>query len=99
MEVTIPAGLQPADRKVLRGRGIQRLRTSDRGDQIIEFDVQIPKRLDARQKQLLQEAFLAHDKKHEKHKSEPNEPAEQRGEKKGFFKSAMEMLKCDEKKN
>ena len=94
VEVTIPAGLQPSDRKVLRGRGIPRLRTLERGDQLLEFDISIPRRLDPQQRRLIQEAFAPEEAKKKQPEPEKSESSHQEDEnKKGFFKSAMDMLK------
>ncbi|KAI8928409.1 hypothetical protein BC831DRAFT_448594 [Entophlyctis helioformis] len=62
VDVTIPPGTQPNERKVLRKRGAaklsqQRRGEPDRGDQWITLQVTVPKTLTARQKQLLEEAF------------------------------------------
>lgn len=43
VEVKIPAGSQPDDNIALRGRGIQRLRGSSRGDQIVQLKIELPR--------------------------------------------------------
>ena len=49
----IPAGTQPGQTFRLRGKGVPRLQRSGRGDQIVVVNVEIPTRLDARQRELL----------------------------------------------
>ncbi len=51
----IPAGTQPGTVFRLRGKGMPRLRGGGRGDQRILVQVAIPKRLNTREKELLQE--------------------------------------------
>jgi molecular chaperone DnaJ len=56
IEIDIPAGTQPGDVQVRRGKGISRLsRRGGRGDQVIQFQVEIPRKLSAREKELLRE--------------------------------------------
>lgn len=43
VEVKVPAGSQPDDNIALRGRGIQRLRGSSRGDQIVQLKIELPR--------------------------------------------------------
>lgn len=43
VEVKVPAGSQPDDNIALRGRGIQRLRGSSRGDQIVQLKIEFPR--------------------------------------------------------
>lgn len=43
VEVKVPAGSQPNDNIALRGRGIQRLRGSSRGDQIVQLKIELPR--------------------------------------------------------
>jgi molecular chaperone DnaJ len=59
VELKIPAGTQPEERKRLAKRGIQILgkTTSDRGDQYVTIKVQLPKNLSAKQRKLIEEAF------------------------------------------
>lgn len=53
--VEFPAGTQPGEVKVLRARGVPRLRRSGRGDQHIMVNVMIPRDLTGEQKDLLSE--------------------------------------------
>lgn len=43
VEVKVPSGSQPEDSIALRGRGIQRLRGSSRGDQIVQLKIEFPR--------------------------------------------------------
>ena len=55
-ELTVPAGTQPGDTLRLRGKGLPRMDASrGLGDQLVHFALTVPKSLNARQKQLLQE--------------------------------------------
>ncbi|MFT4310820.1 MAG: molecular chaperone DnaJ, partial [Candidatus Woesearchaeota archaeon] len=53
--VQIPAGTQPHTTFRLRGEGITHLRGSGKGDQLVVVQVQIPKKLSKRQKELINE--------------------------------------------
>ena len=55
VEMTIPAGTQPGVQFKLKGKGTQRLRGSGRGDQYVNVNVAIPRRLTERQRELLRE--------------------------------------------
>lgn len=59
VELTIPPGTQPMEKKRLRGRGVKRIdRSSDeRGDQWVTLKVVIPRRLTEKQKRGLEEVF------------------------------------------
>jgi len=54
----VPPGTQPGDRLRLRGKGMPHLRRSGSGDLIVRLQVEVPKRLSAREKELLA-AFAA----------------------------------------
>ena len=54
-EVEIPAGTQPGEVLVLRGRGIPSLRSRRRGDQRVLVNVVIPRRLTDEQRRALEE--------------------------------------------
>ena len=54
-EVAIPAGAQTGEVLRLRGQGVPYLRRSGRGDQLIILTVATPRKLTARQRDLLQE--------------------------------------------
>ncbi len=53
IEYDISPGTQNGDKFRLRGKGIPSLRTSHRGDQIVEISVHVPKKLSKEQKELL----------------------------------------------
>jgi molecular chaperone DnaJ len=53
----IPAGTQPGSQFRLRGEGFPRLRGSDRGDLIVTVQVELPRSLTSRQRELVREAF------------------------------------------
>ncbi|MEN6479930.1 MAG: molecular chaperone DnaJ [Anaerolineales bacterium] len=54
-EVTIEPGTQPGAVLRLRGKGVPRLRGVGRGDELVLLNVQVPSRLNERQRQLLTE--------------------------------------------
>ncbi|NVB84769.1 MAG: molecular chaperone DnaJ [Kofleriaceae bacterium] len=68
--IDMKPGTQPGDVIVRRGQGIPHVGEHGRGDQVIQFKVEIPKKLSARQEELLRE--LATD-------MEENVKAEKRG--------------------
>jgi molecular chaperone DnaJ len=51
----IKPGTQPGDHIVRRGQGIPRVGESGRGDHVVRFKVEVPKKLNARQEELLRE--------------------------------------------
>jgi molecular chaperone DnaJ len=53
--VELKPGTQPGDTMVRRGQGIPRVGEHGRGDQVILFKVEIPKKLSSRQEELLRE--------------------------------------------
>ncbi|OBZ90103.1 DnaJ 1, mitochondrial [Choanephora cucurbitarum] len=55
VDVKIPSGAQPGDNIALRGRGIQRLRSSQRGDQIVTLKVEFPRSLRGKQKEIIEQ--------------------------------------------
>ncbi len=57
--INLDPGIQPGDVMVRRGHGVPRVGESGRGDQVIQFKVEIPKKLTGKQEQLLRE--LAND--------------------------------------
>ena len=56
---TIRPGTQSGARLVLRGKGIQRVRSSRRGDLYAHVDVQIPKKLSSEQRELFEKLGAA----------------------------------------
>jgi len=53
--IEVKAGTQPGDHVVRRGAGIPRIGKSGRGDQVVRWKVEIPKKLTSRQTELLRE--------------------------------------------
>ena len=53
--ISVPAGAQPGETYRIQGAGIPHLRGHNRGDQIIQFVLETPKKLSKRQKELFQE--------------------------------------------
>ena len=51
----VKAGTQPGQIEVLKGEGIPRLNGYGNGDQVIRFTVEVPKKVDQRQRELLKE--------------------------------------------
>ena len=54
-ELNIPAGTQPGQTFRLRGKGVPHLQRPGRGDQIVIINVEVPRRLNAHQRELLEE--------------------------------------------
>ncbi len=55
VDVVIPRGTQPNEKRVLRGKGIQRVNSSGNGDLYVHFQVIVPSKLTPRQEQLLRD--------------------------------------------
>ena len=53
VKYNIPAGTQPGDVFKLKDRGIQNLNGRGRGDQLVRVEVEVPRKLNERQKELL----------------------------------------------
>lgn len=53
IKYNIPEGTQTGTTFRLRGQGIQRLRSRDKGDLLVKVDVEVPRRLSDKQKELL----------------------------------------------
>ena len=53
-KLKVPAGAQPGDTVVLRGKGLQRLQRSGKGDLVVHLKVAVPRKLTAKQRELLQ---------------------------------------------
>jgi molecular chaperone DnaJ len=62
-EATIPPGTQHGDLLRMNGLGLPDVRSRRRGDQIIRVFVEVPKRLNARQQELLREFAATEDKR------------------------------------
>ena len=57
-KVRVPAGTQPGDTAVLRGKGLPRVRSRGHGNLVVHFKVVIPRKLSAKQRQMLQELVV-----------------------------------------
>ena len=66
VKFTIHEGTQPGDEFKLKGKGIQRLRYSGRGDQYVKIKVEVPKNLSKSQKEILKNFEGATDDKNYK---------------------------------
>jgi molecular chaperone DnaJ len=53
--MNIPAGTQPNAVFRLRGKGIANLRTKRVGDELVEVEIEVPKRLSANERNVLLE--------------------------------------------
>lgn len=54
-QLEIPAGTQHGEVFKLKGRGLPDIRTQRHGDELVQVTIEVPKKLSARQKELLQE--------------------------------------------
>jgi len=55
VDLKIPAGSQPEDNISLRNRGIRRLRSTTRGDQIVTLKIDLPRTLQGKQNDLMRQ--------------------------------------------
>lgn len=55
VELTVPPGTQPGQQLTVKGKGMPQLRGRGRGDAIYEVVVEVPTRLTARQREILEE--------------------------------------------
>ena len=70
VKFTIHEGTQPGDEFKLKGKGIQRLNYSGKGDQYVRISVEVPKNLSKSQKEKLEEfEAVCDDKNYKKKKS------------------------------
>ena len=53
IELNIPEGTQSGTSLKMKGRGVQRLQSTSRGDQYVRIKVEIPRKLNEKQKDLL----------------------------------------------
>ncbi|MEZ4364048.1 MAG: molecular chaperone DnaJ [Kofleriaceae bacterium] len=53
--VEVKPGTQPGDHIVRRGQGVPRVQEAGRGDHVVRFKVEVPKKLSSRQEELLRE--------------------------------------------
>jgi molecular chaperone DnaJ len=67
---SIPEGTQTGSIFRIRGKGIPHLRGSGRGDHYVKVNIEVPKKLNEKQKAILREfAELSGDEAHEQRKS------------------------------
>ncbi len=55
VEVEVPSGTQPGDRITVRGKGFPSQRTSRRGNLVVNLNVEIPRKVSKKEKELLEE--------------------------------------------
>mmetsp|Transcript_40130 Transcript_40130/g.96927 ORF Transcript_40130/g.96927 Transcript_40130/m.96927 type:complete len:470 (+) Transcript_40130:1220-2629(+) len=55
VEVKVPKGCQPETKLMLRGKGIQKLHGTSKGDHVVHLKIEIPKEITPRQEELLRE--------------------------------------------
>ena len=55
MEISVPAGVQPGERLVLKRKGIKKLKGFGRGDIVVIPSVYVPKKLSRKEKKLLED--------------------------------------------
>jgi molecular chaperone DnaJ len=67
VEVELPAGTQPGDVRVLRGKGMPVLQGFGHGDQRVLLNVSVPRRLTDDQRRLLEEFEQSTDEQTYKH--------------------------------
>jgi molecular chaperone DnaJ len=67
-KLKVPAGTQSGQELRIKGRGVPTLRGRGRGDLVVHVEVQIPKKLSPRQRELLEElaSITDIDEKHDK---------------------------------
>ena len=66
---TVPSGTQPGTRFRLKGKGVPKINSSSRGDQYVDVVVEVPKKLNDKQKEAFEmflEASGEHKSEHEK---------------------------------
>jgi molecular chaperone DnaJ len=61
-ELKIPPGTQPGDVFRIKGQGLPDIRTRRSGDELVQIMVEIPKKLNSRQEELLREFAQSEDK-------------------------------------
>jgi molecular chaperone DnaJ len=82
----VPAGTQHGEVFKLKSRGLPDVRSHRAGDQLVQIVIEVPKKLNDRQKQLLRE-FAA---------SEDARLQQQRG---GFFDKLKDLIKGEDSKS
>ena len=80
----IPAGIQPGEVIKLRGKGMPHYQTQRKGDLLVEVQVEVPRKLSARQRELIRELAEIEHKNVSPHQ-------------KSFFEKLKELFVADEK--
>ncbi|KAH8550104.1 hypothetical protein BGW37DRAFT_513924 [Umbelopsis sp. PMI_123] len=101
VELKVPAGSQPDDNISLRNRGIRRLRSTTRGDQIVTLKIELPRSLPEKQKEIIGRYAAMVDSHYAKpsastddhSSSAKDEESKSSGGKDGFFKNAFGKFK------
>jgi molecular chaperone DnaJ len=62
-KLKVPAGAQPGDTLSLKGKGLPRLRRSGRGDLLVHLKVTVPRKLTAKQRELVKTLVADEDKR------------------------------------
>jgi molecular chaperone DnaJ len=62
-KLKVPAGVQPGETVSLKGKGLPRLRRSGRGDLVVHLRVTVPRKLTAKQRELLKGLVADEDKR------------------------------------
>ena len=82
-KLEIPAGTQPGDVIKLRGKGMPHYQTQRKGDLLVEVQVEVPRKLSARQRELVRELAEIEHKNVSPHQ-------------KSFFEKLKELFVADE---
>ncbi len=81
----IPAGTQHGEVFKLKGKGLPDVRSYRTGDELVQIVIEVPKKLNDRQKQLLRE-FAA------------SEDARLQQQRKGFFDKLKDLIKGEDRR-
>jgi molecular chaperone DnaJ len=55
LELRIPAGTQPSDKLIMRGKGVKRLNGGSSGNQVVHIKLCVPKKLSKSQEALIRQ--------------------------------------------
>ncbi|MBT1178836.1 molecular chaperone DnaJ [Bifidobacterium vespertilionis] len=90
-KITIPAGCQPEDTVALKGLGVTKLRTQERGDLVAHIAVHIPTKLNDRERDLISQFSQLHDSG-AGHVAQSGKPRVGGAKKGGFFSKLKDAL-------
>jgi molecular chaperone DnaJ len=107
VDLKVPIGAQPGDNIALRGRGVQRLGGTSRGDQIVTLKVELPRSLKGQQREIIEQYASLVDEEYRpkdepkvvkqdptsETKPETKSDTESSEKKDGFFKSTFGKFK------